>query len=110
MTVPARVVAELQCRAGMLLSSGLVAGVLAFQSRLCEMRSNRVKLFKGPVNPAGGALNLSGSLSGKTVPDGADSGLPLLACAGVLPGQGLYVGRGNCTARHGKEKVYGSIP
>jgi len=43
-------------------------------------------------------------------PDGADSGLFLLACASVLPAQGLYLGRGNCTARDGKEKVYSSIP
>ena len=74
------------------------------------MRSNRMKLCKRPVNPAGGALNLSGSLSGKTVPDGADPGWSLLACASVLPAQELYLGHGNCTARDGKEKVYGSIP
>jgi len=30
------------------------------------MRSDRVKLCEQPVSPVGGALNLSGSLSGKT--------------------------------------------
>jgi hypothetical protein len=38
---------------------------------------------------------------------GADSGLSPLACASVLPGQWLYLGRGNRPAGHGKEKVYG---
>ena len=42
--------------------------------------------------------------------DGADPGLSPPACAGVLPDQGLYLGRQNRPAEHGKEKVYGSIP
>lgn len=58
---------------------------------------------------AGKALNVRGTLRGKTVPDGADLGLSPLACASVLPGQGLYLGYGNRSARHGKEKVYGPI-
>jgi hypothetical protein len=56
------------------------------------------------------ALNLRGSLRGRTVPGDADSGLSPLASASVLPGQGLYLGRANHPAGHGKEKVYGSIP
>jgi hypothetical protein len=41
---------------------------------------------------------------------GADPGLSPLACASVLPGQRFYLGRRYRPARHGKEKVYGSIP
>jgi hypothetical protein len=55
-------------------------------------------------------LNVRGNLRGKTVPDGAVTGLSALACASVLPGQGLYLDCGNRSAGHGKEKVYGSIP
>ena len=62
------------------------------------------------MNPVEQLLNLRGSLRGRTVLDGADSGLSPLACASVLPGQGLYLGRRNRSAGHGKEKVYGSIP
>ena len=74
------------------------------------MRSDSMTLYEGPVNSVEEVLSLRGSLRGKTVLDGADSGLSPLACASVLPGQGLYLGRGNRPAGHGKEKVYGSIP
>jgi hypothetical protein len=37
-------------------------------------------------------------------------GLPTLASASASPGQELYLGRGNRSSTHGKEKVYGSIP
>ncbi len=66
--------------------------------------------IKPQVDPIAQALNLRGSLRGKTVPGGADPSLSLLACASVLPGHWLYLGRGNRPAGHGKEKVYGSIP
>jgi hypothetical protein len=38
---------------------------------------------------------------------GADSGSSPLACASVLHGQWLYLGRGNRPAGHGKEKLSG---
>ena len=38
---------------------------------------------------------------------GAGSGLSTLASASVLPGQEPYLGRGNRSAGHGKEEVYG---
>ena len=56
------------------------------------------------------ALGLRGTLRGRMVLGGADPGSSPLACASVLAGQGLYLGRGNRPAGHGKEKVYGSIP
>ena len=55
-------------------------------------------------------LSLRGTLRGKMALGGAGPGLPALASASVLPGQELYLGRGNRSAGHGKEKVYGSIP
>ena len=55
-------------------------------------------------------LSLRGTLRGKMALGGAGSGSPALASASVLPGQELYLGRGNRSAGHGKEKVYGSIP
>jgi hypothetical protein len=55
-------------------------------------------------------LSLRGSLRGKMTLSGADSGSSPLACASVLHGQWLYLGRGNRPVGHGKEKVYGSIP
>ena len=56
------------------------------------------------------ALGLRGILRGRMVLGGADPGSSPLACASVCAGQGLYLGRGNRPAGHGKEKVYGSIP
>ncbi len=50
-------------------------------------------------------LNLRGALRGKMALGGAGSGLPMLASASVLPGQELYLGRGNRSAIHGNEKV-----
>jgi hypothetical protein len=67
-------------------------------------------LYERQVNSVGEVLNLRGSLRGRTVPDSADPGLSPLACASVLPGQVLYLGRWKRSAGHGKEKVYGSIP
>jgi hypothetical protein len=67
-------------------------------------------LYGRQVDSVAEVLNLRGSLRGRTVPDSADPGLSPLACASVLPGQGLYLGRRNRPAGHGKEKVYGSIP
>jgi len=49
-------------------------------------------------------------LRGSMVLAQAVSGWLTLTYASVLPGQGLYLGRGNHPAGHGKEKVYGSIP
>ena len=67
--------------------------------------------FKGAAGESGrGRAEPEWQFEWQNGPDGADSGLSLLACASVLPAQGLYLGRGNCAARHGKEKVYGSIP
>ena len=51
-----------------------------------------------PGRRAGRVLNVRGSLRGKTVFDGADSGLSPLACARVLPGQGPYLGSGTRAA------------
>ena len=85
-------------------------GIRAFQREFWMVLSDKVVAVPAPADPTGEALNLRGSLRGRTVPGGADPGLSLLACASVLPGQGLYLGRGNCPAGHGKEKVYGSIP
>jgi hypothetical protein len=86
------------------------ACLLAFQREFSVMCSDRMTLCQRRVDPAGEVLNLRGSLRGRMVLDGADPGLSPLACASVLPGQGLYLGRGNRPAGHGKEKVYGSIP
>ena len=55
-------------------------------------------------------LSLRGTLRGRMALVGASPGLPALASASVLPGKELYLGRWNRSARHGKEKVYGSIP
>jgi hypothetical protein len=55
-------------------------------------------------------LSLGGTLRGEMAFGGAGWGLPKLASASVLPGQELYLGRGNRSSIHGKEKVYGSIP
>jgi hypothetical protein len=52
------------------------------------------------------ALGLRGTLRGRMVLGGADSGWPGLACASVFAGQGLYLGRGDRSAGHGKKKVY----
>jgi hypothetical protein len=61
---------------------------------------------------AGGfkVLSLRGTLRGRMALGGAGLGLPTLASASVLPGQELYLGRGNRSSVHGKEKVYRSIP
>ena len=67
-------------------------------------------LYERQVNSVEEVLNLRGSLRGRTVPDSADPSLSPLVCASVLPGQGLYLGRGIRPVGHGKEKVYGSIP
>ena len=74
------------------------------------MCSDRMTLCQRRVDPVGEVLNLRGSLRGRTVLDDADPGSSPLAYASVLPDQGLYLGRGNHAAGHGKEKVYGSIP
>ncbi len=55
-------------------------------------------------------IKVSGRLSGKW-----RSREPIwrswaLVSARVLAGQKIYLGLQNCTAIHGKEKVYGSIP
>jgi len=55
-------------------------------------------------------LNLSGTLSGRSVLASATSGLFPLASASVLPCQQLCLSRENCPASDGKEKVYRPIP
>ena len=70
----------------------------------------------GVVKPVGavglhtGKIQVSGRLSGKRSSHGLVQCLRMLVCARVLAGQLLYLGLQNCTAIHGKEKVYGSIP
>ena len=54
--------------------------------------------------------SLRGPLRGEMAFGRAGSGLPALASVSVLPGQELYLGRGDRSSIHGKEKVYGSIP
>ena len=66
-----------------------------------------------PVGAVGlhtGKIKVSGRLSGKRSSHGLVRCLRMLVCARVLAGQLLYLGLQNCTAIHGKEKVYGSIP
>jgi hypothetical protein len=55
-------------------------------------------------------IELSGRLSGKWRLHEFVRCLPTFVCARVLAGQSIYLGLQNCTAIHGKEKVYGSIP
>ena len=64
----------------------------------------------GAVGLHTGKIKVSGRLSGKW-----RSREPIwrswaLVSARVLAGQKIYLGLQNCTAIHGKEKVYGSIP
>lgn len=59
------------------------------------MCSDRMALYERRVDPVEEVLNLRGGLRGRTVLGGADPGLSPLACASVLPGQVLYLGRGN---------------
>jgi hypothetical protein len=49
-------------------------------------------------------------LSGKWRSRGLVWRLLVPVCARVLAGHTIYLGLQNCTAIHGKEKVYGSIP
>ena len=84
--------------------------IRAFQREFWMLCSDKVVAVPAPADPAGEALNLRGSLRGRKVLDGADPGLSPLACASVLPGQGLYLDCWIRPAGHGKEKVYGSIP
>ena len=49
-------------------------------------------------------------VSGKSGSCGLVQRLRTLVCARVLAGHAIYLGLPNCTAAHGKEKVYGSIP
>jgi hypothetical protein len=62
------------------------------------------------ADPVEEVLYLRGTLRGRMALEGAGSGLSPLAPASVLPVQELYLARGNRSAGHGKEKVYGSIP
>jgi hypothetical protein len=77
------------------------------------MSAGRVVLagrrVKGPPGGRCGgapkALGLRGTLRGRMVLGGADSGWPVLVCASVFAGQALYLGRGDRSAGHGNEKV-----
>jgi hypothetical protein len=109
-TGPAHRVAEVQCRVGMAILGEGGTCVILFQREFWVVCSDRTALYQRRVDPVEEVLNLRGSLRGKTVLDGADSGSPPLACASVLAGPELYLRRGNRSAGHGKEKVYGSIP
>jgi hypothetical protein len=56
------------------------------------------------------ALDLRGTLRGRMVLGGADSGWPGLVCASVFAGQGVYLGRGDRSVGHGKEQLCGRLP
>lgn len=66
--------------------------------------------FTTCVRPRNREASLSGTLSGRLARGGAVSSLLLLASASILPCQRLCLRLRNCVVRHGKEKVYSSIP